>query len=191
MLSRAHSAALMMRAANALQLTLAVLKPDVIANPVTHSHVQSMIMQHNFLIVRSRQLRMTRARAELFYQEHEGKFFYNRLVSYMSCGPICAHVLARQDAVAIWRTLMGPTKVFKSLYDAPFSIRGRFGLTDTRNCTHGSDSDISATREIGFFFPEFDIQQWYVTDEPNFRSGNVEFDETEFLHYIKEENIGN
>lgn len=33
---------------------------------------------------------------------------------------------------------MGPTKVFKTIYSHPNSIRGRFGLTDTRNATHGS-----------------------------------------------------
>lgn len=33
---------------------------------------------------------------------------------------------------------MGPTKVYKTKYEAPDTIRGTFGLTDTRNCTHGS-----------------------------------------------------
>jgi nucleoside-diphosphate kinase len=33
---------------------------------------------------------------------------------------------------------MGPTKVYHAQFTAPESIRGRFGLTDTRNATHGS-----------------------------------------------------
>lgn len=33
---------------------------------------------------------------------------------------------------------MGPTKVYKTKYEAPDTIRGMFGLTDTRNSTHGS-----------------------------------------------------
>lgn len=33
---------------------------------------------------------------------------------------------------------MGPTKVYKTKYEAPHTIRGMFGLTDTRNSTHGS-----------------------------------------------------
>ncbi len=33
-------------------------------------------------------------------------------------------------------------------YEQPDTIRGRFGLTDTRNSTHGSDSDETAEREI-------------------------------------------
>ena len=171
------------RAPNALQLTLAILKPDVIANPMTRADVQSLILQHNFLVVRSQQLRLSRARAEEFYGEHKGKFFYNRLVNYMCCGPISAHVLARQDAIVMWRTLMGPTKVFKALHQAPYSIRGRFGLTDTRNCTHGSDSEVSSKREIGFFFPDFDTDEWYKSQENYFRTGKLAFNTESFEHY--------
>ncbi len=44
------------------------------------------------------------------------KFFYNRLVSFMSSGPVHCHVLAGEGAIAGWRSLMGPTKVFKTRY---------------------------------------------------------------------------
>jgi len=33
---------------------------------------------------------------------------------------------------------MGPTKVFCAQFTAPKSIRGSFGLSDTRNAVHGS-----------------------------------------------------
>lgn len=33
---------------------------------------------------------------------------------------------------------MGPTKVYKTQYEAPDTIRGMFGFSDTRNATHGS-----------------------------------------------------
>ena len=33
---------------------------------------------------------------------------------------------------------MGPTKSFRAQYEASDTVRGSFGLTDTRNCTHGS-----------------------------------------------------
>lgn len=38
---------------------------------------------------------------------------------------------------------MGPTKVFRARHVAPDSIRGSFGLTDTRNTTHGSGESAS------------------------------------------------
>ena len=129
-----------------------------------------------------------------------GKFFYNRLVTFMTSGEIGVHILARHDAITRWRQLMGPTKVYRydisglrggrdtggnwdsksktkalcilshrTRLEHPDTIRGRFGASDTRNATHGSDSVESATREIGFFFPEFSIKQWYEVEEPAYR----------------------
>ena len=67
-----------------------------------------------------------------------GKFFFGRLVSYMSSGPINPMVLAHKDAIQKWRALMGPTKSYVAQATAPHTIRGMYGLTDTRNATHGS-----------------------------------------------------
>lgn len=58
---------------------------------------------------------------------------------------------------------MGPTKVFKTLYSHPHSIRGQFGLSDTRNACHGSDSIESVEKEVKIFFPEFSISEWFAS----------------------------
>lgn len=165
-----------------LQLTLAILKPDIVAQPHAAEDIKNIIMRNNFLFVKSNRIQLTRERVGQFYAEHEGRFFYNRLVSYMTSGPITTHILARHDAIALWRRLMGPTKVFRAVYQEPGSIRGRYGLTDTRNSTHGSDSEKSAQREIEFFFPEFDVEKWYNTEEKTFRDGNVVFSKADFAH---------
>ena len=165
-----------------LQLTLAIIKPDVIAQPHAAEEIRNIILRNNFLFVKSNRLQLSRQRVGQFYAEHEGKFFYNRLVSYMTSGPITTHILARHDAIPLWRQMMGPTKVFKTIYQEPQSIRGRFGLTDTRNSTHGSDSEESAKKEIEFFFPEFDIDKWYRTEESVFREGNVVFSAVDSAH---------
>lgn len=80
----------------------------------------------------------------------------------MFSGPLQALILARHNAIAEWRELMGPTKVFKTIYSHPDSIRGQFGLSDTRNACHGSDTPESVEREINIIFPEFNIQNWYT-----------------------------
>ena len=105
---------------------------------------------------------------------HEGKFFHQRLVEHMTSGPCQPLILAKVNAIQDWRSLMGPTKVFQARYNCvkilpenndapshirfsqPSSLRGQFGLTDTRNCCHGSDSEETAKREMSFFFPTFD-----------------------------------
>lgn len=62
--------------------------------------------------------------------------------------------------ISKWRTLLGPTRVFKTIYSHPNSIRGRFGLSDTRNVCHGSDSMETAKKEIELFFSDFSVNHW-------------------------------
>ncbi|KAK3608595.1 hypothetical protein CHS0354_042587 [Potamilus streckersoni] len=165
-----------------LQLTLAILKPDIVAQPHIVRQIKNVILRHGFYFVRSKLLTLTRAKAEEFYKEHDGKFFHNRLVSFMSSGPISVHILARENAIAEWRKLMGPTKVLRTIYENPECIRGQFGLTDTRNSTHGSDSPEKAKCEINFFFSEFDIQVWEINEAPLFSNRKVEFDPVKGVH---------
>lgn len=100
---------------------------------------------------------------------------------------------------------MGPTKLAKALEEAPFSIRARYGISDTENAVHGSgkceykrnishlchrvsvsftDSPESARREIRLIFPEFQMESWYETEEPLFRAGNIKFDTNFVVHKV-------
>lgn len=183
------------------QLTLAILKPDITRVPFNLAAVRQMIVERDFLVVRSKFIDLTRADAERFYAEHEGKFFYNRLVTYMSSGTCHAHVLAKPDAIADWRSLMGPTKVIKTRFENPETIRGKFGLTDTRNTSHGSDSDENALKEIQFFFPEFnkevffdqEVSHWIdaynnskflSVTKPRIKRPKLELDTSAFVHRL-------
>ncbi|XP_055886293.1 nucleoside diphosphate kinase 6-like isoform X2 [Biomphalaria glabrata] len=167
-----------------LQLTLALIKPDIVAHPHILNNVTRMILENGFYVIESKRLILTTSQAEQFYAEHKGKFFQNRLVSFMSSGPLWTYILCGDNAISRWRKLMGPTKVLKTVYDEPLSIRGLYGLTDTRNCTHGSDSEENAEREIQFFFPEFNIKKWYETEHDFFRQDFVEFDHDKLKHVI-------
>ncbi|KAI5174413.1 Nucleoside Diphosphate Kinase 6 [Manis pentadactyla] len=167
--------AALVRSTQALQLTLALIKPDAVAHPLILEAVHQQILSNKFLIVRMRELLWRREDCQKFYQEHEGRFFYQRLVEFMASGPIRAYILAHMDAIQLWRTLMGPTRVFRARHVAPDSIRGSLGLTDTRNTTHGSDSVASARREIVTFFPDFSERRWYEEEEPQWRCGPVHY----------------
>lgn len=172
------------RLSKALQLTLALIKPDAVAHPVISEALHGKILENNFIIVRCKRLVWTKPESEKFYAEHSGRFFYQRLVEYMSSGPMQAYVLARDDAVHHWRELMGPTKVFRARHSAPDTIRGQFGLTDTRNTTHGSDSVESAHKEIKFFFPDFCVKRWMEEEEPLFRAGRFSYDPQKMIHSL-------
>lgn len=170
--------------ARRLQLTLALLKPDVTRVPYVVKAIRKAVIDEDFLVVRHKQVQLCRQDTEEFYKEHKGKFFYNRLVTFMASGPTQALILAHEDAISRWRTLMGPTKVYKTKYEAPNTLRGLYGLSDTRNSLHGSDGEENAAKEIKFFFPEFPFQDWYKLEEEKFRRRQICLDEKEFVHRL-------
>lgn len=168
-----------------LELTLAIIKPDVCRNPCNLQLIRQIILENNFYFVDTKVTQLSAVEAEKFYCEHKNKFFFNRLTTFMSSGLLSAHILARENAIKHWRGLMGPTHVYKAQYEAPHSLRARFGLTDTRNATHGSDSPDTARREISFFFPDFNMDDFYKYHEVSFRNNEVVFDPERWVHRIR------
>lgn len=67
-----------------MQLTFAMLKPSTVKNPYALQEIQNIITENNFVIVKKRIAKFSKEDAERFYEEHAGKFYYNRLVHYMS-----------------------------------------------------------------------------------------------------------
>lgn len=168
---------------NKLQLTLAILKPDVVKVPFVLKTIRERIISSGFHIIKSRELHFSIEDAKQFYSEHSGRFFYNRLITYMTSGPIHAYVLAHPvDAIHNWRKIMGPTKTFRAQFEDPSSIRGLLGLTDTRNSTHGSDSTESVMKEVQTFFPGFDLKNWYCKEEPFMQKIMKDMDEQTHAH---------
>ncbi|KAH8276075.1 hypothetical protein KR018_000841 [Drosophila ironensis] len=139
-----------------MEITLALIKPHVVRNTYAMQQIRALIA-HNFTVLEQREVRITREISAKFYEEHKGKFFYNRLTTFMSSGPCYALILQSEESIKKWRALLGPTKVFRAVYSEPSSIRALYGLSDTRNACHGSDSEESALREISILFPEFDF----------------------------------
>lgn len=135
--------------------TFAMLKPDVANCSFTRDAILSTIEENGFKIVQIKETRMSLDVAREFYSEHKRKFFYNRLTTFMSSSPIYALILAKNDAIHSWRSLIGKANVYRTIYSDPDCLRSRFGLTDTRNAVHGSDSEITVRREASFFFPNF------------------------------------
>ena len=132
-----------------------------------------------------------------------GRFYFQRLVEFMCAGHVEGMILAHHNAIQHWRALMGPTKPYVAQIIAPHTIRGSYGLTDTRNSTHGSgesscalkrrphttcestlDSEQSAEREINVMFPEFSLGDWYKNQEVHYRNGNVTFCDLEQVHKV-------
>jgi nucleoside-diphosphate kinase len=94
---------------------------------------------------------MTRDLAARHYAEHEGKGFYEELVSFITSGPLVAMVLEGEEAVVAARQVIGATNPLQATTG---SIRGDYAIEVGQNMVHGSDSPESAAREVALFFPD-------------------------------------
>ncbi|XP_063365798.1 nucleoside diphosphate kinase 6-like [Cydia amplana] len=167
-----------------LQLTLAIIKPHAVKNPVALSFIRNVI-KNKFIVIKTKRVSLDKEAAGKFYSEHVGKFFYNRLVTFMTSGSVDLHIMGHCNAIELWRRMLGPTSVYKGQFQEPYCLRGMFGISDTRNVAHGSDSPPSAEREIKFFFPEFSFYQWHNGHEVLYRKGPIIFNDHLFEHVRK------
>jgi nucleoside-diphosphate kinase len=144
-----------------MQYTLAIIKPDAFAAGHV-GEIITMIERNGFHIEAMGLAQLDREHAEEFYQEHKARPFFGELVEFMTSGPIVVMALAKENAVADWRNLMGSTNPAQA---AEGTIRKLFGTSVGNNAVHGSDSEESAERELGLFFDGFCDEEFEIIEE--------------------------
>ncbi len=128
--------------------TLLLIKPD--STKKNHiGAILQIIEEHCFKIEDIKMFVMDDEMASNFYAEHEGKDFYERLVTFMKSGKTVGVILSRENAIKELRNLAGSTDYHES---KPETIRRIYGETITKNAVHASDSPESAKREIKIIF---------------------------------------
>lgn len=130
--------------------TLAIIKPDAVASGKA-GLILAHLLEAGFTLRAARLARLSRPEAEAFYGVHKGRPFFEELVAFMTSGPCMPMALARNDAVAHLRKVIGATDPAEA---APGTIRKLYAESKGRNAIHASDSDENAAREIAFFFSE-------------------------------------
>jgi nucleoside-diphosphate kinase len=130
--------------------TLILIKPDAFERALT-GEVLARFERKGLRLVALKLLQVDEAIANVHYAEHAEKPFFGELVEFITGGALVAAVMEGHEAVAAARQVIGAPNPVEA---APGSIRGDFGLEVTFNMVHGSDSDESAEREIGIWFPE-------------------------------------
>ena len=138
----------------AVEETLVIVKPDGVARNLTGEILRRIEAKGYTLVA----LELRAATPELLaehYAEHEGKPFYDPLVEFMLSGPVAAMVIEGERCIEGFRSLAGATDPTVA---APGTIRGDlgrdWGVAVQQNLVHGSDSEESAAREIGIWFPQ-------------------------------------
>ncbi len=137
--------------------TFVAIKPDAVKRGLI-GRIIKRIENKGYKIIALKMLNVTKELAEQHYAEHLGKPFYNRLITYISSGPIIAMVLQGDNTVVGMRKLMGSTMPTDAEVG---TLRADFAQTMEFNVIHGSDSVESAKREINLYFsPEELCPDW-------------------------------
>jgi nucleoside-diphosphate kinase len=133
--------------------TLAIVKPDAMERGVA-GKIVAHLEGAGFRVVAARVLRLSADEAAAFYAVHRERPFYPSLVSFMTSGPCMPLALARTDAVATLRRVIGATDPREAEQG---TVRHLFAESKERNAIHASDSDENAAREERFFFAEIEL----------------------------------
>lgn len=136
-----------------LERSLVLIKPDAIQRGLA-GEIISRIERRGLKILATKMLQVDRALAQRHYAIHEGKFFFDDLVSFITSSPVIAIVFQGKNGIEIIRQTMGETDPAKA---KPGTIRGDFGVDISHNVIHGSDSLETAPNEIDLFFSPNEI----------------------------------
>ncbi len=139
-----------------MERTLVLLKPDAMQRGLA-GRILSRLERRGLRIAALRLFQMDEALAGRLYAEHEGKPFYEGLISYITACPIIAAVFEGTGAVDTVRKTIGATNPAAA---EPGTIRGDLALETGRNLVHGSDSLESAKREIALLFSEDEVRSY-------------------------------
>ena len=131
-----------------METTLIILKPDAVQRGLMGTII-TRFEDKGLKIVGMKLMRITPELAATHYESHKGKGFYEGLVRFMTSSPVLVMAVRGVGAIAICRAMMGATFGSKA---APGTIRGDFGVSNSFNLIHGSDSPEAAEREMGLFF---------------------------------------
>jgi len=146
-----------------MENTFVMVKPDGVQRGLA-GKVISAIEQKGYKLIGLKILKLSSEMAAKHYAEHIGKPFYDKLIEFITSGPVIAMVWEGPDVVQGIRNFMGATNPLEA---QPGSLRGMYGLDISHNVIHGSDSVESAKREIGIYFQQEelieyprDIEKW-------------------------------
>ena len=132
----------------AVESTLLIVKPDGVRRRLV-GEVLRRVEAKGLTIDEMRLFTIDRGTAEEHYAEHRERPFFGELVDFITGGPVVVARISGEQAIAVWRTLMGPTNPVEA---PPGSIRGDLATLIGENIVHGSDSPESAARELKLFF---------------------------------------
>lgn len=139
-----------------METTLIILKPDAVQRGLM-GRILTRFEDKGLQIVGCKLMQISQELAATHYAAHKERPFYAGLVRFMTSSPVLVMAVRGNGAITIARNMMGATFGSKA---APGTIRGDFGVSNSFNLIHGSDSPEAAERELGLFFKAGEVLAW-------------------------------
>lgn len=139
-----------------MEKTLIILKPDALQRGLA-GRILTRFEEKGFQVLGLKLMHIAKPLAEKHYGVHKEKPFYPRLLQYITSSPVVVMALQANNAIAVSRKMMGATFGSKA---EPGTIRGDFGLSNSFNLIHGSDSPEAAEFEIGLYFKPDELAKY-------------------------------
>jgi len=136
-----------------VERTLIIIKPDGVERNLI-GPIITRFEQRGLKIIGMKFMQVSDELARKHYAIHEGKPFFEPLISYITSAPVVVMALEGPQAIQAARNTIGATKPVEA---APGSIRGDFGMMVGRNLVHGSDSPENGLAEIALWFDESEL----------------------------------
>lgn len=131
-----------------MEQTFIMIKPDGV-NRGLIGDIVLRFERKGFRLIDAKLMVVSKEKAEQHYSDLKEKPFFKELVDFISRGHVFAMVWEGKDAVKQSRALIGATNPADAVIG---TIRGDFATDVANNIIHGSDSILSAEREINLFF---------------------------------------
>jgi nucleoside-diphosphate kinase len=139
-----------------METTLIILKPDAVQRGLM-GRIIARFEEKGLQVVGCKLMKISDQLAATHYEAHKEKGFYKGLVKFMTSSPVLVLALKGNAAITIARNMMGATFGSKA---NPGTIRGDFGVSNSFNLIHGSDSPEAAARELKLFFAPGELNEW-------------------------------
>lgn len=146
-----------------MEQSLIILKPDALQRGLV-GPILTRLEARGLKFVGLKLIQISQELANKHYGVHQGKPFFEGLVSYITSGPVVVIAIEGKDVIEIIRSTVGATNPVKA---APGTIRGDFGINIGRNLIHASDSPESGERETAIFFSDAElVGDWKRVTDP-------------------------
>ncbi len=133
-----------------MERTFVAIKPDGVKRGLI-GRILQRFEDKSYKIVAMKLINVTPELAAKHYEEHFGKPFYEKLIKFITMGPIVAMAVEGKNAIKGVRHLVGKTNPDEA---DDGSIRADFSSFSATNLVHASDSPESAQRELNLYFKE-------------------------------------